>query len=665
MNKTSLDRRRDIDGLRALAVLLVALYHARLHDIRGGFIGVDVFFVISGYLIIPMIVSAQAAERFGYFGFMLRRLRRLVPAMIPPLIFALAIAVLILGDERLVETLKNFLGAALFVSNQVFLVQSGYFQTAADERLLLHTWSLGVEFQFYAIVPFLLALCRGRRLSATIVLAISSILSFVLSQYFVVTDREAAFYLMAPRFWEFAAGGLAALWIPPLSSKALISILLRGGGLSLIVWCALTYKSDMMFPGIGALLPVVGSMLVLAAPSSQRDPLLKILTSRIANWIGLRSYSIYLWHWPLIVGATIYFDRSNEAVLLTMVALSFVAAAFSYRWVERPTQERPFWRAAAPMLAVSALLPVVGILSLVSFGEQASRLRENLPFAEMRSMYNAITTEKAAYFKTVYDSDDSQARGYQCSQDPLQKENPQAAARLAVKCIVDAPFSAPVLVIGDSHGRDVFQALRVAFPDIPFILYHQSNCAPAHYAPTSDSDCFSPMDAVLAAARDKGVSAVVLASSWPGRGQSHLDETAATLKRLGFPVAVIGATPVSKVDMPRLLSKGQEQREENGALYIRYKSANSRSDPGAKESWLQAWASGNGWTFVPKLRSFCDTDWCHIADRDEKLHLLFWDEQHLTIRGISHLAKYFSSEPSLTTFLKAARAGGHENGAAS
>lgn len=665
MDKTSADRRKDIDGLRALAVLLVALYHVRLHDVRGGFIGVDVFFVISGYLIIPMIVTAQAAGRFNYLGFMLRRLRRLAPAMIPPLIFAVSVALLLLGDERLNETLKNFLGAGLFVSNHVFLAQSGYFETAASERLLLHTWSLGVEFQFYVATPVLLAFCRGDRLRVTVVLATLSVLSFVLSQYLVNMNRGAAFYVMAPRFWEFTLGGMAALWIPSIMSPVWASILVRGTGLALIVGCALFYRSDMVFPGVGALAPVLGSVLVLAAPSSRRDPLLRVLTSRVATWIGLRSYSIYLWHWPLIVAATLYFDRANEAVLLLMVALSIMVSAISYRFVERPTQDHQAWRTPAPVLVMSALLPATAALFLFALSSQGTEFREKLPFAAVREMYNAIAVEKATYFKTVYDSDDSNARGYQCSQDVLPKDNLHAATALAVKCISEAHLKDPVLVIGDSHGRDVFQALRLAFPDAAFLLYHQSNCAPAHYSPTSDSDCFPTMDAVLVAARDTGASAIILASSWPDRGQPHLDETAVSLKRLGLPVAVVGATPVSKVDMPRLLSNRYENHEENGAVYIRYKDASSRSDPQAKESWLKAWSTGNGWTFVPKLRSFCDAGWCRVADRDEKLHLLFWDNQHLTIRGISQLARYFSSDPSLKAFLKAALSRSHGNEASS
>ncbi|MCP8895772.1 acyltransferase [Shinella daejeonensis] len=643
MNYASSGRRPDIDGLRALAVLLVVLYHAQLKDFRGGFIGVDVFFVISGYLIIPMICSARIAGTFSYRQFMLRRLRRLVPAMIPPMVVAAAAGFLLLGQQRFLETLDGLLGAAFFVSNHVFLNASDYFGTDASELLFLHTWSLGVEFQFYVVTPVLIGLCGRNRNRISLMLLALSGLSFLAAEYLMTVSREAAFFLTAPRFWEFAAGGLVALWVSDRGdTPAWKTALARAAGLGLILWTAFTLDRYSYFPGHGALLPVIGSMLFLAAPHAARDPVLRLMSSRPASWLGLRSYSIYLWHWPLIVIAVLYADRVNDAVLLSMAALSIVLSAVSYRYIERPPQIRPEWRSPPRIIAVSSLLPAAAVVAFAAQSIYGQQLREGLPFSDYRERHDIVGREKERYLKLVHMSGDDLA-GYQCSLDGVAAD---AAAASAIRCISSAPYPSAVMVIGDSHGRDVYHALRRAFPETDFILYHASGCPPA-----TMPGCFPGLRATLEATVAGRVSAIVLASSWPERGQPYLADTAEILKNLAVPVAVIGASPISRTAVPNMVFHHRESREEDGAIYLGYKAVNARSDARAKETWLAAWADENGWPFIPKLARFCSPQWCLVAQQDEALRLLFWDNQHLTDRGISFLADYFSAEPALVAFM--------------
>ncbi len=225
--------RHDIDGLRALAVLIVVFYHIGLSDFGGGFIGVDVFFVISGYLIIPTVRSQMMSGNFSLPSFMLRRLRRLVPALLPVLVFSSVIALLFSSDKAFADYANSAVSASAFLSNYVFFDQSGYFGRGSDTILLLHSWSLGVEFQFYLILALLALLVRSR---LVLVLVVLSIASFALAETLVRSGSAYAFFAISPRFWELAAGGLLGMLHIARPSVQRIGWVcgLRGSALSLL-----------------------------------------------------------------------------------------------------------------------------------------------------------------------------------------------------------------------------------------------------------------------------------------------------------------------------------------------------------------------------------------------------------------------------------------------
>ncbi len=641
-----MDRRSDIDGLRALAVWLVLLFHAGLNDLRGGFIGVDVFFVISGYLIIPMIVTAQAESRFAFGAFLLRRLRRLLPAMVPVLIYALIAATLLLGEVRFQDFLASLIGAALYVSNHVFFAQAGYFDTASHEKLLMHTWSLAVEFQFYLLTPLLLWFARGRK-AASALLVLLSVASFGLSEAWRGGEASAAFYLMAPRFWEFALGGLVALWVPLRAGNAGLSTGMRAAGLALILWAAIAYDARTAFPGVGALPPVLGTMLVLAAPHAPRDPLLWVLSCKAARWMGLRSYSIYLWHWPLMVTAVLASEWASEGLLLGMALLSVVLAAVSYPLIERPPQVNPKWRAPRRMLGLLALVP---LLAALAFALPAS-WRVGLPLGEYRRVLDLVDHELALYEPTIHSAPESPARGVQCSVDHVATASRTVAGAALADCLAAITTPETVLVIGDSHGRETFHALRAAFPERQFALLHESNCPPVDYETQPGVWCFAGLAEGLKRAGLRPGGTVVLSSRWPRDGVERMGETAEVLRGLGQNAILVGMGPYLRIPMPNLLRVGRARADAAGDLRLPLEGLKFRQDSVATEAALASLAEKEGWLFVPKYPEFCNESGCLVEIPGQPGALLLLDGQHMTVAGMRWYAGRLAANPAIAALL--------------
>lgn len=359
--------RLDVSGLRAVAVLAVLLFHMGMKDWRGGFVGVDVFFVISGYLILPRLNTLCAEGRFGYFDFMARRVRRLLPAIFPVLLSVAVFGLLFFGDAAFKDLIESIWGASAFVSNIYFAFTRGYFERGAELTPLLHTWSLGVEFQFYLLTPLLFIMTGRFRIAA---LAALTLFSFAASVYFVDQQSPWAYYGLTSRFWQLGLGGLAGIaepfWQQRLRGLTLVGVMLRGAGLVGVVATALIYTSELPFPGVAALLPTLLACLILIAPRSGRDPTLWLLRSSGMRWIGERSYSIYLWHWPLLLAlqSSGMFVRVGDSHRIGAILLTFVLADLSYRYIERPVQNLPSWRGVRRVLVVG-LSPVIFAMLLV------------------------------------------------------------------------------------------------------------------------------------------------------------------------------------------------------------------------------------------------------------------------------------------------------------
>ncbi len=326
--------RPEVDGLRAIAVISVLLFHAGFAPFGGGFIGVDVFFVISGYLITQIIYADCGRGKFSFASFMARRIARLYPALIATLMLVMA-AGFILFDPVQYQSLAVSTASAFFsASNFLFWQVAGYFDTSSKLNPLLHTWSLGVEQQFYLVWPLLIyGAWQWRRKYLPQILLLAGALSLAASQWFTALDPSANYYLMPFRMFEFAAGGLLP-WLErrPMPRNAGQECLL-GAGLALLLYSVLAFDSNTIFPGVNALLPVAGAALCIYAGRARH--LGAILRNRLVVFVGLISYSLYLVHWPFIVFYKYHVYRPlafwDKALLF---GLPFLLAYPLYRWVE-------------------------------------------------------------------------------------------------------------------------------------------------------------------------------------------------------------------------------------------------------------------------------------------------------------------------------------------
>lgn len=345
--------RQDINGLRAIAVIAVVLYHFGVSGFNGGFAGVDIFFVISGYLMTGIIFSKVEQNRFNLIDFYLARATRIIPALAVLCITLLIAAWFFLPPYEMKGFGKHVFGAATFLSNIIFMKDSGYFTAAAHERWLLHTWSLSVEWQFYIIYPLLILFLRKIFIAKTTrwLLVFLTLGSYLLSVFFPERLQSAAFYLLPTRAWEMMAGGLIYVFALQTTQKLKVPLECMGG--LLIIGSIVLLDSSYAWPGSLALLPVLGASLMIIAANDSSP----ITSNSVAQYIGTVSYSLYLWHWPVVVALNIFELKGHIWATVAGIAVSFLLAMLSYYLVERP------WRTAFPKKRAK-IFPVIGYASL-------------------------------------------------------------------------------------------------------------------------------------------------------------------------------------------------------------------------------------------------------------------------------------------------------------
>lgn len=332
--------RKDIDGLRAVAVLAVILFHAKIPGFSGGFVGVDVFFVISGFLITGLILDDLEQGRFSFLVFYGRRIRRIIPALLVIYLASMVAAVLVMLPSDAAELGRSVMASATFISNIFFYNRAGYFGGQSDLKPLLHTWSLSIEEQFYLVWPILLLMVTGWRYRAVPLLVASlGALSLAASALMVAYDKEAAFFIAPFRAWELMLGAALALLPRRLATGVATAELCAAAGLILIIGSVLALDEAHPFPGALALPPCLGTALLIYAGMNSQPHVTRLLSTRPLVAIGLVSYSLYLWHWPILSFARYHLDRAlrwDEVSVL--LAFSALAAFLSYRFVEQPAR---------------------------------------------------------------------------------------------------------------------------------------------------------------------------------------------------------------------------------------------------------------------------------------------------------------------------------------
>ena len=467
--------RPDVDGLRAVAVLAVLAFHAFPHAMPGGFAGVDVFFVISGFLITGIILDDLERGRFTIAGFYWRRIRRIFPALLLVLAACLALGWVLLLPDEYRQLGKHVAAGAGFIANLALWAEAGYFDWSAELKPLLHLWSLGVEEQYYVVWPLLLLFFRRWTLGLIVGIGV---LSFALNLYMAARHPSAAFYLPMTRFWELLIGSALAYRAHQGFSnpKAFLGAALVIAGLVLI-------NGERAFPGWWALLPVLGTALLISAgPTAWVNR--TILAHPAAVYVGLISYPLYLWHWPLLSFARVVEQGEPPATAkVALLALSFLLAWATYKFVEKPIRFGGLVRRiAVPALAVS----MVG----VGFGGVAA-------------LRSAIEPQSAAL--------------------PLVNEISQAAGDWGYRGdrVVKGDTPKAVLFFGDSHMQHYWPRIEKllaerAAPLRTVIFKTTGGCAPVPGIDRKSLECSRFVDEALKIAARPEVDTVVIAASWVG-----------------------------------------------------------------------------------------------------------------------------------------------------
>lgn len=624
---TSVSKHRpDIDGLRALAVIPVILFHAHL-KFSGGFVGVDIFFVISGFLISTIILREISEKKFNLVAFWERRIRRILPALVVVILATLVAGWFLYLPEDLMSLGASVMAQSALVSNFFFYWHSGYFEPGAETFPLLHTWSLAVEEQFYLLFPLLLMLLAGLRRSAIPwTIAALGFGSFVLSVAGTYHAPAATFYLLPARAWELMLGAYLAANPGMQLAKGWMKEAVALCGLVFILGSIFLYTANTRFPGMAALPPCLGAALIILSGGGKPTLVGRMLSLRPVVFIGLISYSLYLWHWPLLVFAKYgSVEPENRLLCLGAVIASFVPATLSWRFVEIPFRERKVC-AKRPQIFAFAGCSMLALLAIGTTAQLGRGMASRIPpkalvYADYRNDFalrNDITAEQAA-------AGEFAELGGQATNQPVG-----------------------IMLWGDSHA----QALAPMIDDLcrRFSIRgveatHAATAPLVGYvsgAPGSlgeNSPAFSK--AVLDYISKRHLNAVILAAYWASyRPTDSMDQQlAATVRAVnaaGARVYVVKDVPILRFDAPRLaaltvLHGGDVARL--ASLPEDYQAMNSIHGP----DFANISKMGAVVLDLPSL--LLNGHGSYDVVRNDKV--LYWDWQHLSVDGAKVMEPLF------------------------
>ncbi|MBI3897638.1 MAG: acyltransferase [Gammaproteobacteria bacterium] len=527
--------RPDIDGLRAAAVLSVVFFHFNFSFAPGGFIGVDVFFVISGYLITKLISAEMDAGTYSTTKFYVRRARRIFPA----LFFMLAVCSLYVVSVYLPNEITNFnssvAAATLFFSNI-----HCYLNDIEQLPLLKHTWSLSVEEQFYIGFPLiLLAIRRYLPNHVTKILMGLTLLSFAISCYLIfIHNKPAAFYLLQSRAWELLVGALLAVGaFSEIRKRATAEALGVIGLISIAAGVHSYHLHDVPFPGFMALIPGIGAALVIHSGEKWPTITSRLLAIKPVRFIGLISFSLYLWHWPIEIAALYWWDPLTRMQKLGMMALSFAAAVFSWYFVEEPFRRKPYRFGSVATLSTSAAAMAMLLVVSVLIYPLSVRLW-NMP-------------EEAQRMLSVLDSSEASMQNGSC----FLNANLADFGRFDQKrCLPISSDKKNYLLIGDNHAASLWAGLAQVDPEINFLEATAHGCKPIIGAKAwrycTDLVKFVVGDFLL----KHHVDTILITARWAPEDIEGIKKTATALTAYADRVVVLGPTVEYRHSLPRMLA---------------------------------------------------------------------------------------------------------------
>jgi peptidoglycan/LPS O-acetylase OafA/YrhL len=622
--------RGDVDGLRAVAVSSVVVYHAFPDLLRGGFVGVDVFFVISGFLISSIILNELHQGVFRFGDFFARRIKRIFPALILVLTFSLMIGWFILLPEEYASLGKHTAAGAGFIANILLWSESGYFDTSSDFKPLLHLWSLGVEEQFYIVWPVMLYLGSKRHVNALLLMAAILLASFVLNLRLASSSEVAAFYSPVTRFWELLLGGILAYHrlVRKRSSNETNSQLSSGAsvvGILLISAAVLFLDEDMQFPGWWALIPVTGSLLIIhAGPHALINR--TILSQRPIVLVGLISYPLYLWHWPLLSYARIVNSGPPPAtVRIFLVVLSASLAYLTYQFLEKPIRLSTLRNGT--VLVLSANMAVLALAGFSCF--------------EMNGIPSRFSAQFQSYVTYKYDPA-SDARAGSCWLDASDAPDGYAS-----DCVDQSRDGKPLIVVwGDSHAARFYVGLRaLEGTDYRLAQFTRDSCPPV--LDFAGRICSEANTHIITQIELLKPSAVILFAAW-NRYQSR-DNDDAIFKQIGLTIQELkemqnlkiifmGPAPQWTDALPNVLVR-EARTTIAGAIKTRtlakFDSKVAKFDSMLREQ-LQTLGEA---TYFSPLDAMCDKSGCLATVNGQADGLTTWDYGHLTAPGAVYLAR--------------------------
>jgi len=650
--------RADIDGLRAVAIISVVAFHTRLSLFRGGFVGVDVFLVISGYLIGSIVYRDIAEARFSIARFYERRAKRILPALFGVLIFSYITAFVLLSPSELRDFCAEAVAAVSSSANIYHWLKSDYFSSGAEFNPLLMTWSLGIEEQFYLVFPLALLLihkCAKRSSYRWIVFATA--LSFICSVVCVRVDPSAAFYLLPTRAWELGIGVVIAIYevqqeCSVAGAEARVANALGLIGLAMIVVSICAYGRRTAFPGIAAALPALGTACLIMSPSSIVNGTL--LSSRPMVFIGVVSYSWYLWHWPLLSFAAIVIGGVPSVwVSVSIAIMSLAAAVLSYRFIEQPFRRSvsptvPLLAGYAALVVLFAGVPMIGYVRRGWPGRVPALLSAETAIREVK-------------------------RNLCLAGDGVSEP------RLGTPCVVD-PGGPKLALLGDSHAASLGNALQelAIHNGYGFEQLTKSSCPQLSTVtrrmavhPGHDVECAAfnraALDRVLS---DSNVRVVVLAAYWSapsidgGKEDRYIDiaqlgkkvseqesyenlhsgllKTISLLRSSGKRVFV--ATDVPRFDFDPVSNVRNSQMRSRRSLATLLSSSSVSLDPVVQESLIKPAdaatdkivrraAKEGGAQVLDLKRNLCPGSLCRFWSGGA---LFYADSQHLTTAGAEY-----------------------------
>ena len=634
--------RPDIDGLRAIAVLMVIGFHYFPSRMSFGFIGVDIFFVISGYLITQILISWSLVNDFKFKEFYVNRIKRIFPALITALLCCLAFGWFTMLPSEYSQLGKHIAAASIFTSNFRLLSESGYFDLAAEVKPLLHLWSLSIEEQFYLIWPLIIYCCLVRKwANLRLILLLLWITSFAIGIYLSLNYPPQGFYLPISRFWELILGGILASISSqaPSRSNLFLSKLISATALALFILSFWFISKERAYPGYWALLPTIATFLILL---SQPDAFFnkKILSQSVLIKIGLISYPLYLWHWPILVFLNFNTpaDISKERLIAYKVAaigLSFFLAYLTYRFIELPIRSRKGKQGHAPAYMSLILLIAIGLAGyslILTKGAEGRIPKEIRPLLTSKN----LTWEHYVRFDSCHLQDDW---GYKYPESCFEHKRPLA------------------VLWGDSHASTLYPAFASIQKNNHFGIdqFTKAGCPPLQSSDAKDIYCRKNYQEVLKNIEKTQPEYIFIHSAWilrPSIYPKSIEELETRLtKTLG---AIKRAAPSAKITLIGPLPRWHVNPLRTTYLnWITHDdlSVYQPADPmTAIENSLKKIASQNQTSYISLGEIFCIQKKCISRVDIDGWELISTDYGHLSKAGAEYLG--VKLDPQIQSIIK-------------